>query len=86
MGHQRASELLLLGEVFSAEKGREYGLINEVVSDEESPVRGGEVAKQLADQPRNAIRQAKRLIKSAHSQPLLLELKRSSLSHLLHPL
>ncbi|GDX23758.1 enoyl-CoA hydratase [Actinomycetes bacterium] len=68
MGHQRASELLLLGDVFSAEKAREYGLINEVVSDEESPVRGGEVAKQLADQPRNAIRQAKRLIKKAHSQ------------------
>jgi enoyl-CoA hydratase/carnithine racemase len=68
MGHQRASELLLLGDVFSAEKAREYGLVNEVVSDEESPVRGGEVAKQLADQPRNAIRQAKRLIKSAHSQ------------------
>lgn len=68
MGHQRASELLLLGDVFSAEKAREYGLINEVVSDEESPVRGGEVAKQLADQPRNAIREAKRLIKKAHSQ------------------
>lgn len=50
--------------MFSAEKAREYGLINEVVSDEESPVRGGEVAKQLADQPRNAIREAKRLIKS----------------------
>jgi enoyl-CoA hydratase/carnithine racemase len=60
--------LLLLGDVFSAEKAREYGLVNEVVSDEESPVRGGEVAKQLADLPRNAIRQAKRLIKKAHSQ------------------
>ena len=71
MGHQRASELLLLGDVFSAEKGREYGLINEVVADEESPVRGGEIAKQLADQPRNAIREAKRLIKKAHSQPVV---------------
>lgn len=68
MGHQRASELLLLGDVFSADKGREYGLINEVVTDVQCPIRGGEVAKQLADQPRNAIREAKRLIKKAHTQ------------------
>ena len=35
MGHQRAAELLMLGDRFSAETAREYGLVNAVLPQEE---------------------------------------------------
>lgn len=62
-GHQRAAEMFMLGEVFSAQRGYEAGFINEVVDDSEVAVRAGERAKQLADQPRTAIRETKRLLR-----------------------
>ena len=70
-GHQRAVELFMLGEVFTAQRGYEAGFINEVVDDENVAVRAGERAKQLADQPRTAIRETKRLLKESHQRHLI---------------
>lgn len=69
-GHHRAAEMFMLGEVFSAQRGYEAGFINEVVDEEEVAVRAGERAKHLADQPRTAIRETKRLLREAHQQQL----------------
>ncbi len=69
-GHHRAAEMFMLGEVFTAQRGYEAGFINEVVDEEEVAVRAGERAKHLADQPRTAIRETKRLLREAHQQQL----------------
>lgn len=69
-GHHRAAEMFMLGEVFSAQRGYEAGFINEVVEEEEVAVRAGERAKHLADQPRTAIRETKRLLREAHKAQL----------------
>ena len=61
----------MLGEVFSAQRGYEAGFINEVVEDENVHVRAGERAKHLADQPRTAMRETKRLLKQAHEKHLM---------------
>lgn len=69
-GHHRAAEMFMLGEVFSAQRGYEAGFINEVVDEDEVAVRAGERAKQLADKPRNAMRQTKRLLREGHQRHL----------------
>jgi len=63
MGHQRAAELILLGEPFSAATAREYGLVNAVCPDAETETRARAVALKLAQQPPNALRTSKRLLK-----------------------
>jgi enoyl-CoA hydratase/carnithine racemase len=64
IGHQRAAQLLLLGETFDAERALELGLANEVC---ENGYRGHalEKAKQLAAQPAAAVRLSKRLMKQS---------------------
>lgn len=69
-GHHRAAEMFMFGEVFSAQRGYEAGFINEVIDEEEVAVRAGERAKQLADQPRNAMRETKRLLRQSHQTQL----------------
>ena len=70
-GHHRAAELLMFGEPCSVQRGYEAGFVNEVVEDEQVAMRAGERAKQLADQPRTAIRETKRLLRQAHQQQLI---------------
>jgi len=69
-GHHRAAELFMFGEACSAQRGYEVGFVNEVVSDEELAIRAGERAKQLADQPRTAMRETKRLLRHSHQKQL----------------
>jgi|LakMenEpi03Aug12_release.lakeMendotaPanAssembly.Ray.scaffolds.fasta_scaffold219781_2 enoyl-CoA hydratase/carnithine racemase len=69
-GHQRAAELFMFGEPCSAQRGYEAGFVNEVILDENVAIRAGERAKQLADQPRTAIRETKRLLREAHQKQL----------------
>lgn len=63
MGHQRAAELLMLGEPFSAMKGREVGIINEVVADEALFAQAWGVAQKLAAKPPAALRLTKALLR-----------------------
>ena len=63
MGHQRAAELLLLGEPFTAEKAREVGIVNGVCPDAEVVATAREHAKRLAAQPAAAVRLTKELLK-----------------------
>jgi enoyl-CoA hydratase/carnithine racemase len=69
-GHHRAAELFMFGEPCTAQRGYEAGFVNEVVDDESVAMRAGERAKQLADQPRTAIRETKRLLREAHQKQL----------------
>ncbi|MGY0217243.1 enoyl-CoA hydratase [Endozoicomonadaceae bacterium StTr2] len=68
-GYQRAAEMLLLGEPFTAEQAREAGIVNRVVDDVQSYAQ--QRAQALAAQPPAAIRLAKKQMK----EPLLNQLK-----------
>lgn len=63
MGHARAAELTMLGEPFTAAKALEYGLINAMLPDAELEAHALERARKLAQQPPNALRVTKRLLK-----------------------
>lgn len=65
LGRAKASELLLLGERFSAEVARDCGIVNEVLPDAETFDHALKKAHQLAAQPPHAVRVAKRLIARA---------------------
>jgi enoyl-CoA hydratase/carnithine racemase len=70
MGHQRAAELLLLGEVFSAEKACAVGIVTAVCTDGEVLATARTRALQLASQPASAVRLTKSLLKRDYAVPL----------------
>jgi enoyl-CoA hydratase/carnithine racemase len=70
MGHQRAAELLLLGEVFSADKACSVGIVTGVVPDGEVLALARSKALQVAAQPAAAVRLAKNLLKRDYAIPL----------------
>lgn len=69
-GHQRASELLLLGERFSAQKAREFGIVNEVLPDAGYLEHAMNRALELAALPADAVQTSKALIRASR-QPAL---------------
>ena len=70
-GYQRAAELLLFGEPFSAQSAREIGLVNEVVRDDQVLDRALARAQQLAAQPPSSVRITKQLLKEAQAAEVL---------------
>lgn len=70
LGHQRASELLLLGERFSAQKAQQYGLVNDVLPAAEFLAHALTKAEELAALPAGAVQTTKALIKRNQATPL----------------
>lgn len=68
MGHQRAAELLLLGEMIEAAHARELGLVNAVVDDAAVMDKALEKAQRLAAQPPQSLRITKSLMKRANQE------------------
>lgn len=62
-GHQRAAELLLLGEPFGAGRAREIGLVNTVFPDGELLQQALAMARRLAQRPPASVRLTKALLK-----------------------
>lgn len=71
MGHQRAAALVLLGEPFNAEAAKEAGIVNIICSDKDLMETARAKALQLAAQPPDALRLAKRLLKQGYAAALL---------------
>jgi len=67
-GYQRAAELMLLGQPFTAEKAHEVGIVTAVVPEGEVLERAAKAAAMLAELPPESIRLTKRLMKSAHAE------------------
>lgn len=63
VGHLRASELLLLGDRFSATKAKEYGIVNEVLAQNEYLDYALDKARELASLPADSVQSSKALIK-----------------------
>ncbi|WP_395331986.1 crotonase/enoyl-CoA hydratase family protein [Novosphingobium sp. BL-8H] len=76
IGMARASLLTLTGETIDAQKAQEYGLVSEVVPPECVLDRALDVARQIAANPGQATRMAKRLLREGQDMKLapLLEL------------
>lgn len=70
MGHQRAVELLLLGESFGAQKAKELGIVNAVCPEGELLETAQAAARRLAAQPPAAVRLAKELLKRGYMSAL----------------
>ena len=62
VGHKRAMELLLTNRTLSAEECLQWGLVNQVVPDEELPTVVGKLAARLAAGPTRAFGDTKRLM------------------------
>jgi enoyl-CoA hydratase/carnithine racemase len=71
MGHQRASEALLMGEPFMAEAALEVGLVNRVLPPTEANAFAQQQARKLAAKPLNSLIETKRMLKSAHTAGVL---------------
>lgn len=70
MGHQRASELFLLGERFTPEKAAEVGIVNRVVDDEVLMEEVMAIARRLAGKSPSALIATKKLMKEHTSQQI----------------
>jgi len=69
-GYQRAAELFLLGQPFTAERAREAGIVNAVVPDAEVIPAAEKAARALAALPAESLRLTKGLLKKTHAQSL----------------
>jgi enoyl-CoA hydratase/carnithine racemase len=67
-GYQRAAELLLLGQPFTAQKAKEAGIVTDVVSAEFLFSKAKETAAALAALPPESLRLTKQLLKKRHAQ------------------
>ena len=65
IGHQRAAEFLLLGDVFGSRRAYELGIINRVCADDTTLKLASDAAKKLAVQPAGAVCMTKALMKGS---------------------
>jgi len=63
IGHLRAAELILLGLPFDAQRASNFGLVTQVVPDQNLLAIAAETARQLAVKPAGALQASKRLMK-----------------------
>lgn len=75
MGHQRAFELLCLGEPFDADAGFRAGFVNRIVPEGRLEQEALQAATRLAAKPRAALYAAKKLMKSGATERSLAQMK-----------
>jgi enoyl-CoA hydratase/carnithine racemase len=78
VGYQRAAELLLLGEPFTAQRAKEIGLVTEVVPEEQLFDTAMSQAKKLASKPAASVRLTKRLMKQGQMTAVAQQIKLES--------
>jgi enoyl-CoA hydratase/carnithine racemase len=69
-GYQRAAELLLLGQPFTAQKAQEAGIVTQIVDKSELLKKARETALALAALPPESLRLTKRLMRKRHARIL----------------
>jgi enoyl-CoA hydratase/carnithine racemase len=67
-GYQRAAELLLLGQPFTADKAKEVGIVSEVVAPEALMSKAVDACQALAALPPQSVQLTKQLMKKRHAQ------------------
>lgn len=71
LGFARASELILLGEKFSADQAKNYGLVNEIFEANELDQVVEDIAIKLAHKPSQALQLSKKLLRDMPIDDLL---------------
>ncbi|MBJ9701928.1 enoyl-CoA hydratase/isomerase family protein, partial [Acinetobacter baumannii] len=71
LGFARASEIILLGEKFSAEQAKNYGLVNEIFEANELDQVVEDMAIKLAHKPSQALQLSKKLLRDMPIDDLL---------------
>lgn len=66
VGYRRAAELLMLGDGFTAEQGKEMGIVSEVIDADKYQEHALAKAKQLAQQPPQSVRVTKQLMRQSN--------------------
>ncbi len=69
-GQVRAAELILLGQPFGASRAAEFGLVTQVVPDQQLLAIATETARRLAEKPAAAVQACKRLLKQPFREQL----------------
>lgn len=75
MGHQRAAELLMLGETFDGDKAVQVGIANAVFDDADYWQQAQAKARQMARQPAASVRLTKQLLKSSITEQMKAHMK-----------
>lgn len=70
VGHAKAMQLILMNDLLTAQQAKEWGLVNEVVADDQLMPRVMEVAHQLAKGATLAYGEAKRLVADSFSNTI----------------
>ncbi len=70
MGHSLAAELLILGDIFGADKAEKVGLINEAVAADLVGEKALKIAQRFATKPPAAVRNAKAMLKADYRENL----------------
>lgn len=78
MGRQRAAELLLLGEMFSAQKAYEYGIVNGVVADDRLQDVAWQKALALSRKAPEALRLTKMLLRKGETREITAVMQEES--------
>jgi 2-(1,2-epoxy-1,2-dihydrophenyl)acetyl-CoA isomerase len=78
VGLRRAKEMALLNTVLSAQQALEWGLINQVVADDQVLPATFEIAQKLAQGPTQAFGETKRLIMAGATESLESQMERES--------
>jgi 2-(1,2-epoxy-1,2-dihydrophenyl)acetyl-CoA isomerase len=68
VGPRRAAELFYLGKVIDGATALDWGIVNELVDDEQLSHRAAEIAKAIESGPAPALRQTKRLLRDGASR------------------
>jgi enoyl-CoA hydratase/carnithine racemase len=78
IGYQRAAELMLLGEPFTAQQAKEIGLVTQVLPEEQLFETAMAQAKKLAGKPAASLRLTKRLMKQGRADAVATRIKLES--------
>jgi enoyl-CoA hydratase/carnithine racemase len=65
IGHARARELIMTGDMFDAKSGYEWGLVNKVVAPDQLMAETRKLAEKIASKSGFALRQAKAALRAA---------------------
>jgi enoyl-CoA hydratase/carnithine racemase len=78
IGYQRAAKLLLLGEPFTAQEAKDFGLVTDVVPEDQLFDTAMAQAKKLAAKPAASLRLTKRLMKQGQMKAVEQQIKLES--------
>lgn len=70
VGYQRAAQLLMLGDKFSAAEAHQWGIVNEVFADEDYQDKAYANTVRLAKQPAKSLRLTKEFLRKANTHTL----------------